>query len=67
MNEQEAYESEVSGREMMNAQDALQAAREASGQCPRCGGECETNHSYYMNIETFVRYCTECDYESKPE
>lgn len=67
MNEQEAHESEVSGREMMDAQDALQAAREASGQCPKCGAFCETSHTEYMGIETFVRFCSECDWEGKPE
>jgi hypothetical protein len=64
---QEAWESEVSGRELMDAQDALQAMREAAGDCPKCGGFVETNHTEYMGIETFVRYCTECTWEGKPE
>ncbi len=64
---QEAYESEVSGREMMDAQDCLEASREAAGLCPKCGACCETNHTVWMNIETFVRVCTECDWEGKPE
>ena len=64
---QEAYESEINGREWMDAQDAIQTAREVAGQCPKCGGEMETNHTEYMNIETFVRVCMECDYQGAPE
>ena len=65
--DQEAFESEHSGRELMDAQDALQAAREVNGQCPKCGGEMETWHTDYMGIETFIRDCMECDFQGAPE
>jgi ssDNA-binding Zn-finger/Zn-ribbon topoisomerase 1 len=51
----------------MDAQDALQTAREVNGQCPKCGGEMETWHTEYMGIETFIRACIECDYQGVPE
>ena len=65
--EQQEHEYELAQRELMDAQDALQTAREVNGQCPRCGGEMETEHTEYMGIETFIRACIECDYQGKPE
>ena len=59
----DVWQQERELAELYDAADALEAAN----RCPKCGACCDTNHSFYMGIETFVRFCTDCDWEGKPE
>lgn len=54
-------------RELAELFDAAEIM-EAANRCPKCGAECGVESAgYNACIETFVRFCTDCPWEGKPE